>query len=284
MNSSAFPSKLAMLTLTSIVFVGCSLFVGCSSRTIPADLALLAAAKVTGKIHGGEQPVAGATIQLFDATDGGAPLISSPPVSDANGNFTITGLWSASNCQPSDQLYIVAQGGNPGSGENDDLLLMSAVGTCADLTASSSVSINEVTTVATIVAFQNFFDPTYSTTGGYIWGGDTPEYSHFLAMVDPGAGVAQPGPNQLMLDALANSITPCVNLASNNGDNWQCDGLINDSGNEWRFAGVPLDSAVAVYSVIGQPTYAPTNVFNYAPSNPPFVPTLVSAPSSWIFQ
>jgi hypothetical protein len=282
MNSSAFPSKLAMLTLTSIVFVGCSLFVGCSSRTIPADLALLAAAKVTGKIHGGEQPVVGANIILYDAAFGGESLMNSPSVSDANGNFTITGMWSG--CNASDQLYLVAQGGDPGSGENDDLLLMSAVGTCADLTASSSVSINEVTTVATIVAFQNFFDPTMSTTGGYIWGGDTPEYSHFLAMVDPGAGVALTGSNQLMLDALANSITPCVNLASNNGDNWQCDGLINDSGNEWRFAGVPLDSAVAVFSVIGQPSYAPTAVFNYAPSNPPFVPTLVSAPSSWIFQ
>jgi len=271
-----------MLALTPIIFVGCSSLMGCAGRTIPADVALMLAAHVTGKVHGGEQPVIGATIQLFDASQNGAPLISSPPVSDANGDFTITGLWSG--CQPNDQLYLVAQGGDPGSGVNDDLILMSAVGTCADLTSGSSVSINEVTTVATIVAFKNFFDPMSSTTGGYIFGGDTPEYNHFLAMVNPGAGVAQPGPDQPTLDALANSITPCVNLASNNGDNWQCNGLINDSSTQWRFAGVPLDSAVAVYSVIGSPTHAPTNVFNYAPSNPPFVPTLISAPSSWIFQ
>jgi hypothetical protein len=262
------------------------LFTGCSSKSIPAGAAVPMTAHMTGKIHGGEQPVVGAMIQLYDATTGGTPLISSPPLSDANGNFTITGLWSG--CSPSDQLYLVAYGGNPGSGLNSDLILMSAVGACQDLTPSSFVSINEVTTVATIVAFLGDFsasNATTGTTGAYIAAGSAGEYTSFLGLVDPVAGVAlSSNGDQSMLNALANSITACVNATSDiNGDNSVCDNIITAS-NLSPVAGAPQqDSAVAIYSVITNPTAGVGYVFGLAPSNPSFLPTFSSAPASWIF-
>jgi hypothetical protein len=255
------------------------LLAGCSMRTTPSTS--LAGVSFSGNIHGGEQPVSGAVIQLYDATNLATPLIGTTVRSDSNGNFSITGDWSSSDCgTPGDELYLVASGGNPGSGVNDNLVLMTAVGMCGALSSSNSVTINEVTTVATIVAFYPDFDPTLSSAGQYIWNGTPTEYAGFLALADPATGRAVPGANQMTLNALANSITPCVNQASVLGVTTRCDQIIN--GAAPIYLGLsPMDSAVAVGAVLGNPTYNTNMIFNLAPANPSFVPTLTSAPSTW---
>jgi hypothetical protein len=109
--------------------------------------------RYSGSVHGGQQPVVGATIQLYTVgttADGSAatPLLTSTVTSDSTGSFTITGLYS---CTGATQVYIVATGGNPGlSTTNPNIALMAALGSCSALTPSTFININELTTVADV--------------------------------------------------------------------------------------------------------------------------------------
>ena len=68
-----------------------------------------------GVVHGGNQPVAGASVQFYAAGTSGPgsaalPLLGKPVQSDSNGKFSIP----ASLICPSStsQVYVVARGGN----------------------------------------------------------------------------------------------------------------------------------------------------------------------------
>jgi len=113
-----------------------------------------------GTVLGGQQPVSGASIQLYAVGtngDGSAatPLLSPVPVTDANGNFNITGSYTCPAGNP--LVYIVAAGGNPGlSSTNPDISLMAALGPCNSLTASTYIVINELTTVGAVYPLAAF--------------------------------------------------------------------------------------------------------------------------------
>src|SRR5580693_6047513 len=148
MLKSAFRlSSLALLPLAFLLF-SCGTQQSSPHLTIPANK--------QGLVHGGQQPVTGATIQLYavgTTGDGSAatPLLSPAPVSDANGGFNISGTYT---CPSSSSLvYIVASGGNPGlppGTNNGALSLMAALGPCGNLSASTFIIINELTTVAAV--------------------------------------------------------------------------------------------------------------------------------------
>lgn len=141
---------------------------GCNPSTITpsVDPALQT---IQGNVHGGQQPVVGARIQLYAAgmpTTGGGyglgsvPLITGPlPVTDSNGNFSITGQYVLPST-PS-HLYIVATGGNPSVGgpTNGDIAEMAVLDGCSGSTTLSPllfININEVTTMAAVLALQPF--------------------------------------------------------------------------------------------------------------------------------
>ncbi len=268
----------------SLVFLALApmLLAGCSSRMIPSSTAQ--SAHITGNLHGGQQPVAGATIQLFDVSTVAAtatPLLSAQVISDSGGNFSITGLYTCPAA--TDQVYLVAQGGDPGAGVNLDLVLMTALGNCGDLTSATTVSVNEISTTATVYAYSGYFDPSSSAGGGYITGGDAAAYQHFLRLVDPASGSAlatSDAMGGLKLNALANSVSTCVNAPTVSGVTQQCSDLIPMAAPA-SGTSIPQDSAVAIYLIATHPGYNPTSIFNFAPSNPPFQPTLVSAPVDW---
>jgi len=121
-----------------------------------------------GTVYGGQQPINGATIQLYAAGMTGygsaaLPLLPTSGVgvvtSDGNGYFTLP----AYVCPSNSYVYITASGGNPqltplGSA-NADIALMAALGSCATLQANAATTftdINEVTTIAGIWALQQF--------------------------------------------------------------------------------------------------------------------------------
>lgn len=69
--------------------------------------------------------------------------------SNANGTFSIVGLYSCSNAT---EVYLTATGGEPIAGTtNANLVLMTAIGSCASL-SSTYIYINELTTVAAVSA------------------------------------------------------------------------------------------------------------------------------------
>ena len=79
---------------------------------------------------------------------------------DASGFFNITGDYVCPTAAT--QVYLVARGGNPGltsSVNNSALVMMAALGNCGDLTNSTSIEINEVTTVAAAWALSQFLGP-----------------------------------------------------------------------------------------------------------------------------
>ena len=111
-----------------------------------------------GVVHGGQQPVSGATVQLYavgTSGDGSAAtaLLSPAITTDANGGFGISGLYTCPSA--SALVYLVATGGNPGLGgsaNNAALALMAALGPCGNLTNSTFIVVNELTTVAAVYA------------------------------------------------------------------------------------------------------------------------------------
>jgi hypothetical protein len=182
-----------------LILVVCGLLglTGCAGGVISANLAEVsqtqgvAGAKLTGVVHGGQQPIVGAEIFLFAANTtgyGGNGLaagasnasisllqsaanttqdtISTDPAyldyyttTDSNGNFAITGDYS---CTPGAQVYIYALGGNPtyptGSA-NSAIGLLAALGPCPSTDSFPSttyVVVNEVSTIATAYAFAGF--------------------------------------------------------------------------------------------------------------------------------
>ena len=152
MFSSREPRALCRFLLLATGFLS-----GCSSSFVTPS-APSRIGEISGTVIGGQQPVSGARIQLYAVgTSGDAsaakPLIAVTPYTDANGNFSITGLYK---CPTSSSLvYLVASGGNPGltvGTNNAAINLMAALGACSSLSASTYISVNEITTVAAVAA------------------------------------------------------------------------------------------------------------------------------------
>ena len=106
-------------------------------------------------MHGGQQAIGGATIQLYAAnmtTDMGAstPLLNTTvtTATDGSGSFSITNDYTCPTTNP--PVYLVATGGNPGLGgtvNNTDIVLTASLGLCNTLTNSTTVVINEFSTI-----------------------------------------------------------------------------------------------------------------------------------------
>lgn len=171
--------------------LGCGIGSGGGTTNILTPVG--APAAIAGIVHGGQNPVTGATVQLweaggtFAASAGGygsaAKLISTATVissdgsgsggnaSNANntfpaGDFTLSpgGVRSYTCDAPatgitSPYLYITAAGGNSGSGNNSVITLMAALGPCSALTTSTTIFVDEVTTVAAAYALAQFAAP-----------------------------------------------------------------------------------------------------------------------------
>src|SRR5215469_12371303 len=118
--------------------------IGCSTGTVPTltGTPKVAAAGLHGLVHGGQQPVTGATITLWSAgTSGygstGTSLATT--TTDSNGNFSITGSYTCPGSDP--YVYITSTGGNPGlvGGTNNTAIsLMAALTDCNTLHANAA--------------------------------------------------------------------------------------------------------------------------------------------------
>ncbi len=277
--------KLSYLASAACVLLALT---GCTGRLIPPSANQNISLHMQGKIHGGQQPVVGATIQLYDISSayggspGATPLIGTNVTSDVNGGFNITGDYTCPNAN--DQVYLAAVGGDAGSGLNSDLVMMTALGNCGSLTASSYIWVNEVTTVATVFAYADDWDSGQITGANITELYDGNEYGNFLSLVDPTTGVALATNGsgvQLQINALANTLSVCINSSTDiNGDSPACDNLITiaAAGNSGTASN---DSAQAMWVIAENPNYDPMDEYNDAPPSPPFQPTLTSAPQGW---
>jgi hypothetical protein len=127
-----------------------------------------------GTVHGGPNPVSGATVTLYATKTIASPAggnnygygqpgtVLGSTTTNSSGNFTLTG--DAANCPAGQQAYIVAAGGKTGSNAtNSAAVLMAALGPCSGISNSTQVFINEPTTIAAAYALSGFM--TVSGTG-----------------------------------------------------------------------------------------------------------------------
>jgi hypothetical protein len=142
---------------------------GGPSATSSADQFLYGPVMLSGIVVSGGTPITGATVQLYVAGTSGygtgsseLTMVPTTITTGSTGNFTLQYACPTSGA-PSDQIYLVATGGNSGGGVNKSIALMAALGTCSK--APASATINEVTTIASAYALSAFATINTSGTG-----------------------------------------------------------------------------------------------------------------------
>ncbi|HEY5330160.1 MAG TPA: hypothetical protein VIJ79_09775 [Acidobacteriaceae bacterium] len=167
--------RIIRISLAGGLALGLATLAGCGVGTLagPSPSGPMPLANISGTVHGGQQPISLATIQLWAVgssgygSDGTNLLGSHVVTTDPGGNFSITGDYT---CPTDDTLvYITATAGDPGigGGNNTAIKLVAALGPCGPLAANTNtfISINEVTTAATAVALGQYFSTTFGSGG-----------------------------------------------------------------------------------------------------------------------
>ena len=272
---------------------------GCATRTIPG--AGSRALAINGGVHGGQQPIVGSHVYLFAThTDNtgttASSLLPSPATTDANGAFTLDPA-SYSCTSPNDQVLFVAAGGDPGAGTiNNAITLIDLFGSCGNLSASSFVVINEVTTVAAAFALAPVYGNSYQ--GSYFPSGFDPQelfinnssltdpaqvaqlFSNATTLVDPATGVATLSSGSLVqqtINALGDAAAACVNSA--NANTLSCQDLFYTT---WETGMVPpTDTFLAFASLAQKPDQVWGSLVSLAAPTAPFQPTLSADPQTW---
>jgi streptogramin lyase len=249
---------------------------------------------ITGVVHGGQNPVVGATIQLYTVGTSGpmstsTGLIASPPVTGTGGSFNITGLYNGCNgATAGTQVYLVATGGNPGGGNNPNLSLAAALGSCANLysnAATTTIVVDEVTTVAAAYALAPFaLDYQHIGATGSNPTGLLNAFSNATVLASNVRGAA--GGDNLAagvtvptaeINTLANILATCINSQGGTaGDGGSCGTIFAATGATDTF-----DAAIAIAQSPGDPGI--TALYSLSSSLSPFQPTLsnTSAPNDF---
>jgi hypothetical protein len=160
------PLLTALLASSAIFSAGCANMV----TTATSLNALDQPATVSGRLYGGNQPVSGATVKLWFAGQGGAASVvaTTTTSNDGTGSFAFikgsSGPTGFTCSTPDPLVYVVATGGNTlNSGDasinNSAAVFLAPFGLCSTINASSFVNMSEVSTVATMAALQQYFDP-----------------------------------------------------------------------------------------------------------------------------
>jgi hypothetical protein len=315
-------SLLVLLASSALFTAGCS-----NMMSTATDSNLVSNAKsIKGKVHGGSQPVSGATVKLYYAGQSSSPTEAATTTSAADGTFAFTN--SGSTDQPESGpiyscpsgtnplVYVIAKGGNTlgdgnASESNSAAAFIGIYGDCNQLTSSDFLELNEVTTVATMLAVQQYFDPageglSADGTGvAKIAIDATPATIANMVSMDTGIALTSidiPGihglagatvtatPESSKINLLANILTSCVNNASASAPN--CTALFANAVPPNSFTtnrpgttfGQATDVLQALYYMLTNPTSGGNiaNLFALAGGTASaFQPALATQPSDW---
>ena len=277
--------------LAALLLSGC----GNVARQVTSSGVSVSGAALKGRVHGGQQAISGATIQIYAASTLGdatpaTPLIQAVIKTDNNGGFSVTGSYTCpSYATP---VYIVAFGGNPGltpGTNNIGISEMAALGPCGALNSSSFISINELTTVASVFPLATFMNSFAALGSG---ASDQAQlaaaFNEVNELVDVSNGT-MPGPALPVgstipvqtLNTLADIVSSCINSAGGvAGDGSAC-------GNLYAAATVPglpapTDTIGAAILIAAHPNNNVGSLFSLTQGAAPFEPTLAQAPASWL--
>lgn len=300
-NSFAVTAAVATLFLA-----GCGVQPSASSKAVaPVSAAPRSLHGLHGSAFGGQQPLSGARIQIYQAGtsgygSGATGLIAGTGVlTDGGGNFSITNDYT---CTSGSYVYIVSTGGDPGMGTaNPQSVLAAGLGLCDNLGPNTFIQLNEVTTVATMWALQAFASapngaPIQNETGAVDSFGlnigapyansptsglaqafsDINTLANIAtgsAQSDLGAGVTAPASK---VYTFANVLAACVN---SNGASGACVTLRSLMNTYTSGAVNPYDTVQIALAMVRYPAPASgaiSTVLGTIPSTAPFQPSLVS--------
>ncbi|HZL27353.1 MAG TPA: hypothetical protein VFC39_12590 [Acidobacteriaceae bacterium] len=225
--------RIIRISLAGGLALGLATLAGCGvGNGAPATGFDTTVGHVQGTIHGGPNPVGGATVTLYatgdtsgNSTGYGVGQSLQTAKSDASGNFSFEGGYT---CPANQYAYMVATGGKTGSNNvNPNSVLMAALGPCSGVSSSTFVIINELTTVAAGYTLSNFMNITGNAVTGYVVGIGAPAtnnapngcvnnsyYGTGTCPTTAAAGLAHAFANAA---ALANSSGGSINATTKNG-------------------------------------------------------------------
>lgn len=266
------------------------LMTGCGVSTV-VSTAVAVTAGSSGRVAGGQRPIANASIQLYSVGTTGVgtsatPLLSKEVVTDENGNFNIAGLYS---CSGATEVFITAEGGDPTPGVyNPNLAMMTALGPCTALSPQTPIVVNELTTVAAVYALAPYM--TSSTeVGSSSENSGSLDVAFTLAseLVNPHTGVS-PGsnvpsgdtvPNE-QIDALGDLVAPCINSGGGvAGDGSLCGNLFALTTPPGLSA--PSNTISALLNLADRPDMNTGALYQLIGSDAPFQPVTPSQPSNF---
>jgi hypothetical protein len=247
-----------------------------------------------GHVEGGVQPVSSSTIQMYAVgtiADGSAAtsLLTQQVSTDANGDFNIAGGYTCPSA--TSLVYMVATGGNPGlaAGTNNTALtMMAALGACGNLTASTPIYVNELTTVAAVWALAPYMS-SYSSIGSSA--GDAAALANAFTLAsyyaNPSTGT-MPGSNVPAgttvpveeINTLADILATCVDSSGGTvGDGSACGTLFAATT---PVGGAPPGNVISAgLNIANSPTANVAALFGLVPASPAFQPTLTEAPADF---
>jgi len=267
---------------------------------------------LNGVVRAGSSTVSGATVALYAAGVSGyasaATKIASA-TSDSSGVYTIP---SGYTCSSANQMYLVATGGKVGSYDaNANLALMTALGSCSNLSSDSMV-INEVTTVASAWATASFAaNDALSGSSSYQYFGASSTNHTGLAnafaavhnLVDITTGKVRyfvPTGNAVVpyaeINTLADMLNACAASAGGvEGDGSSCSTLFTAADllgtGTYASSIAPNDTLQAAFNIAQHPisnygykldqSSDSNPMIGLATSSSPFQPILTSSPHDW---
>ena len=149
-----------MRYLVCLFSVSCLVLSGCTLATT-APVGEMESPAFEGSLMGGQQPIGGATISVYQVgTSGygqGATLMAST-TSSSTGSFSFA--TSAYTCTSANApMYLTATGGDAGSGTNANIVQMALLGPCT-AARSAWVIMNEISTAASVIAMAPYMNTT----------------------------------------------------------------------------------------------------------------------------
>jgi hypothetical protein len=258
---------------------------------------------VSGGVFEGTQPVSGAHIYLFAAaaTGYGQPSVSllneaatghSDPIgayvlTGTSGIFSIIGDYT---CTPGTPVYLYALGGNAGSGDNDAIGLLAALGNCPGAgnfsTAVPYASVNEISTIAAAYSFAGFAtDATHVSSSGTELArtgiANAFATAANLANISTGAALGTtPAGNGTVPEAtigtLANILAECSSSAGPSSA--ACSTLFSNAKSNGSTGTTPTDTATAAINIAHNPGANVGALFASTAQDSTFAPSLPPLP------
>ncbi len=276
---------------------GCSANFGDSASSSVQD----STSVLQGHIQGGQQPLVGAHIYMYQVGTGGYGTAATSILhasssttsdgtnfyakADAAGDFNVSGAYT---CTAGSEVYLYSIGGDPsgtGAGANTGAGLISTVGQClAGNTFPSSVTfvfMDEVNTVATAYALAGFAtDATHIASSGTSLAlvNLANAFANSLNIGGQASGNAQAttaaGNGTVpttKINALADILAACINTTTGSS---QCATLFTNAPNGSGTA--PTDTATAAINIAQHPGTNVGTLFGTVTGSAPFQPTIGS--------